>query len=185
MNSMKFRVLCTVLLMGATPAQAEESQSFSNTGFAFSPPAHWHARKISQGIISASTTPESPIHASAELYFGVIAPTVSEKAKAKFHAGQKKRGVRNYVSKGELKRSRWHSEITTEKLADNVSVEKVEMEILQRVPGGGKQKKPVCRYFRQYHAPLAELQLTYSQQGTCAQTKRDFESFASGLKWNN
>lgn len=185
MGNMKFQVLYAVLLMGATVAQAEELQSFTNRGFTLTVPAGWHARKISEGIIAASTTPESPAHASVEIYYGVIAPTASEKVKTKFQARQKKRGVHNYVSKGELKHSRWHSDITTEKLADGVSVEKVEMEVLQRVPGSGKHKKPVCRYFREYHAPLTELQLTYSGAGTCAETRAGFDSFASGLKWNN
>lgn len=156
----------------------------STPAFTLAFPETWQARRITKGMVSAGTLPDASPQASADVYYYVLPQNASDRAVKRFRERQKKHSVKSYIDKREAKKARWKSKFTTVALENETKAEQFDMEILQRSPAFKKKKTPVCRFFRLYHAPRAEVHVTYSHRGACKDTRDNFDSFISGLKWN-
>lgn len=193
MRSMKMAVGIAVLAFIAGGAVAQEkhhtpvplpSNILSTPDFSLSFPENWQAKRITKGMVSASSQPDATPQASADVYYFVLPEKASQRAIKRFHERQKKHSVKSYIDKRESRTNKWKSKFTKVNLDNNISVEQFDMEILQRSPAYKKKKTPVCRFFRLYHAPRAEVHITYSERGKCESSRGGFDKFISGLKWN-
>lgn len=160
------------------------SNTLSTPGFSLAFPENWQAKRITKGMVSASSVPDATPQASADVYYYVLPEKASPRAVKRFHERQKKHSVKSYIDKREAKIAKWKSKFKKVSLDNNISVEQFDMEILQRSPAYKKKKTPVCRFFRLYHAPRAEVHITYSERGKCESSRDGFDKFINNLRWN-
>lgn len=187
---MSICVAALAMVAGTVSAQEEHhmpvslpSNTLSTSHFSIVFPENWQAKRITKGMVSASSQPDATPQASADIYYYVLPAKASPRATKRFHERQKKHSVKSYIDKREAKVAKWKSKFTKASLDNNIRVEQFDMEIMQRSPAYKKKKTPVCRFFRLYHTPTAEVHITYSERGKCASSKGGFDKFISGLKW--
>ncbi len=183
--------LVVAMAAGSVSAQEEPqvpiplpSNILSTPGFSLAFPENWQTKRITKGMVSASSQPDATPQASADVYYYVLPEKASQRAIKRFHERQKKHSIRSYIDKREAKAAKWKSKFSKASLDNNISVEQFDMEILQRSPAYKKRKTPVCRFYRLYHAPRAEVHITYSERGKCGSSRGGFNNFISSLRWN-